>query len=827
LKNDHPEKSASSSTSSAELVRSMDWSRTPLGAMEGWPRSLRAVVEMVLGHPVPMVVLWGPEFVQIYNDGYAAIAGSKHPAALGVSNLECWPEARHITEPLYRRVVDRGESFVIKDQLFRLGRNGGGAVEDAYLTVSYSPLRDDEGRIGGVVATVFETTDRVRAERARTTAEARQSHLLRAVEAERSRLADVFMQSPAFMCVLRGPGHVFEMANARYFQLLGGRDLIGRPIREAVPEAGGQGFFELLDRVYETGEAFVGKEVRVRIERGPGREPDEHYLDFVYQATRGPDGEVDGIFVHGVDVTDHVRAREAAERSQSRLQFVLQAGEIGVWDLDLATMRTWRSPRHDEILGYGSLQEEWGYERFLAHVHEEDREAVDALIREAGESGQEFTFECRVVRHGDGAERWVYVHGSPVADAASGRVVRMVGQITDVTERVEAEVELTRARDAAEEANRAKDQFLAVLSHELRTPLTPVVMTVAALEQSPELPEKLRDDLAMVRRNVELESKLIDDLLDLSRVSTGKLRLHTQHVAVHDLVRHVADSCRSETFGKRLNFRAELGAGAEQVVADPARLQQVIWNLVRNAIKFTPEQGTVTLRTRNEPGAIAGGRPAVVIEVEDTGIGIDPEVLPRVFDAFEQGDPRLTRQFGGLGLGLAIAKALVDLHGGTIRACSAGKGRGATFTVSLPTVAGAEVARKPQAPAARGAGAGEAVKVLLVEDHADTRRILARLLQASGYRVETAETAAGALDLAAAGRFDVMVSDIGLPDATGYELMRAIRERHGIPGVALSGYGMEEDVRRGREAGFVDHVVKPVNLQQLESVLARVTGREK
>jgi signal transduction histidine kinase/ActR/RegA family two-component response regulator len=629
--------------------------------------------------------------VQVYNDGFAVISGGKHPAAMGVPTFDVWPEAREITEPLYRRVLDAGESITLHDQLFQLMR--GDAPEDTYLTVSYSPVRDDDGRIAGILATVFETTAKILAERNRLAAVLQQERLLREVEAGRSRLADVFMRSPAFMCMMTGPGHVYEMANEQYDRLVAHRPLIGRTVREALPEIDGQGFFELLDRVYATGEPFVGTAVPVELQHRSGAPPEVRYLDFVYQAMRDADGAAYGIFVHGVDVTDHVRAREALEQ-----------------------------------------------------------------------------------------------------------------------------------------ASRAKDQFLAVLSHELRTPLTPVVMTVAALEHAPELPPKFRDDLAMVRRNVELESKLIDDLLDLSRVTAGKLPLHPQPVRVHGLIRHVADSCRSDTFGKRLRFELDLAAADDVVRADPARLQQVIWNLVRNSIKFTPEHGTITIRTRNEGRVIRGdgqgegGLPSLVVEITDTGIGIAADVLPLVFNAFEQGDLTQARQFGGLGLGLAIAKAIVELHDGRVAAASPGRGRGSTFTVELPTAPAPARLRAPAPTPAAVRGRAAPVRVLLVEDHADTRRTLARLLASAGYDVKAADSAADALALADAHGFDVMLSDIGLPDATGYDLMRQVRDRHAIPGVALSGYGMEDDLRRGREAGFVDHIVKPVNVAHLESVLARVTA---
>jgi PAS domain S-box-containing protein len=406
---------------------------------------------------------------------------------------------------------------------------------------------------------------------------------------------------------------------------------------------------------------------------------------------------------------------------------------------------------------------------------------------------------------------------SPVF-AADGSVEAVAGSTRDVTAMKEAEAALQQAKETAESANCAKDKFLAVLSHELRTPLSPVAMTIPAMESDPEMPAKFHNDLTMVRRNVDLEVKLIDDLLDLSRITTGKLRLQLQPVGVHELLRHAIYNSTSDASSKRIVLREELDATNDRMTADPGRLQQVFWNLLRNAVKFTSDGGGITVRTWN-----AAGSDRLHIEVRDDGVGIDPELLPKIFDAFEQGDARMTRQFGGLGLGLAIAKAVVEMHGGQISAASEGRGKGASFIVILDTApinsltdTGANSPRE---------GNERSIlqrRVLLVEDHPDTARMLARLLRHEGFEVETAGSVASALQLAAAQTFDVVVSDIGLPDATGYELMEQIRDRHGIKGIALSGYGMDDDMRKSREAGFVDHVVKPVNIAQLQAVIHRV-----
>ncbi len=371
-------------------------------------------------------------------------------------------------------------------------------------------------------------------------------------------------------------------------------------------------------------------------------------------------------------------------------------------------------------------------------------------------------------------------------------------------------------RRQAEAAVRAKDHFLAALSHELRTPLSPVVLTVATLERDPDFPQKYRKHLAMIRRNVDLETRLIDDLLDLSRVTSGKMQLHLQPTRLHAVLTLASQTCGSELSAKKLNLELALQAENDLVNADPIRLQQTFWNLLSNAAKFTPNGGSIFVRTENASGSVR-------LEVCDTGIGIEAEVLPKIFGAFEQGDSQITRQFGGLGLGLAICKAIVELHGGSINAKSGGSGTGATFTVELPLASEAAIEAAPVELPDHTVRI-EALRVLLVEDHSDTREVLATLLSASGYAVKTAGSVDAALRLSATEQFDVVVSDLGLPDGTGYDLMRQLRDEFGIKGVALSGYGMEQDQQRSREAGFLDHVVKPVDASHLMAVIRRISS---
>ncbi|MGN6367179.1 MAG: CHASE domain-containing protein [Phycisphaerae bacterium] len=424
--------------------------------------------------------------------------------------------------------------------------------------------------------------------------------------------------------------------------------------------------------------------------------------------------------------------------------------------------------------------------------------------------------------------RWVRSFLYPVKDI-HGQIKELVLIHQDVTDRKHAEEELQRAKEAAEAANHAKDQFLAVLSHELRNPLSPVLSMVNLLQDPHITPEETREAVDTIRRNVELEARLIDDLLDVTRIARGKMHLDYEIVDAHVILNHALQICREDADAKRIHVVTDLGAAHPAVNADPARLQQVCWNLIKNAVKFTPDGGELTLRTRNEqPLDPEANIEQFVLSVTDTGIGIDPDRLAKVFDAFEQADRSITRRFGGLGLGLAITKALVEAHGGSITAASDGHGKGATFTVRLPVTRAPLPARREHRPApdlaAAAAGAShKPLRILIVEDQADARRGLRILLEHAGYEVKAAATAQEALDLADHWNYDLLISDIGLPDLSGFDLITQLRTRRITPAIALTGFGMEQDVQRARDAGFDQHLTKPIQFDRLEQAIHSLT----
>ncbi len=376
--------------------------------------------------------------------------------------------------------------------------------------------------------------------------------------------------------------------------------------------------------------------------------------------------------------------------------------------------------------------------------------------------------------------------------------------------------ELENAKEEAEAANRAKDQFLAVLSHELRTPLTPALAAASNLTSETDLPpEQLSESLALIRRNIELEARLVDDLLDLTRIRKGKLQIHAGTINLHETIRHAADMCQSEAHNYRTELILSLDAAEFYVNGDAARLAQIVWNLILNALKFTPSGGRVQVVTRNPQSG------AVQIVVIDNGIGIEQKMLSRIFEPFQQGQEGTTRRFGGLGLGLSVAKGLVDAHDGTIRAESAGVDRGATFTIELATVTPPD-APSPSISTDAPAHARRELRILLVEDHEDTRLVLSRMLTHWGHHVTVADTVAKALAEAAAVRPELLISDIGLPDGTGMDLLRQLRVHGDLLAIAMSGYGMEADLAASKDAGFMSHLVKPVAADRLREVIHRL-----
>ena len=605
-------------------------------------------------------------FVRL-NDVVARINGLPIEAHLGRSVREIAPVNARIVEPVMEQVFRTGEPVVNLEIAGEAPANPG---ERRTWLAGFYPVKRPDGDISCVGIVVVDITEEKRIE-------AERRKLFEELEVERARLASIFVLAPAFIATMRGREHVFELSNPQYDQLVGHREIVGKTVREALPEIEGQGFFELLDEVYATGKPFAGNGIPVLVRREKGGALEERFLNFVYQPLTEADGTVSGIFVHGVDITEQVRTAQE--------------------------------------------------------------------LREAGHK---------------------------------------------------------------------KDEFLAMLGHELRNPLAPIRNAVQILRQAGHHEPVLAKARDMIDRQVSHMTRLVDDLLDVSRISRGKVLLHRERLDLTKLVRDTVEDHRRDLEAGGLTLDLELPAEPLWVEGDATRLAQALGNLLSNAGKFTDSGGRVTAGLR------AGGDRAEIV-VEDTGIGIEPEMLGNLFETFSQADRSLARSRGGLGLGLALVKGLMDLHGGEVEAASAGLGRGSRFTLRLPLAAAQDATEEETAPPARVNGSR---RILIIEDNADAAESLQMLLELSGFEVTTAADGTSGLETARRFHPDVVLCDIGLPGGLdGYGVARELRADSAFQSVrliALTGYGQAEDQRRAYAEGFDLHLTKPVDPVRLKDLLA-------
>jgi signal transduction histidine kinase len=408
----------------------------------------------------------------------------------------------------------------------------------------------------------------------------------------------------------------------------------------------------------------------------------------------------------------------------------------------------------------------------------------------------------------------VFVFASESSNVFSERSERI---LASVATQAAVGIENARLFQTVSAASEAKDKFFATLSHELRTPLNPALVIASSMEVDARVPEDLRPDIAVIARNIRLEARLIDDLLDFNRLVKGKLEITTSPVDVHELIPNVVEICREDLTFKRQQIALELRGSPSTVMGESARLQQVLWNVLKNAIKFTPRDGFIRIRTE------AAGN-LLRIEIIDTGRGIDRNSVERIFSAFDQGHEHQAAHFGGLGLGLSIARMFVTLHHGTIKAASPGIGKGSTISIELPLCD--EKAHATTAPVTEYTPAAGHGRILLVDDHADTLRSLARLLNRKGFEVTTAVNAMEAIAAAEESGFDILISDLGLPGCSGLELVAKVGAVQSMPAIALSGYGMEADVKESQKAGFQIHMTKPVEFEELVGAINSLLAKE-
>ena len=675
----------------------------------------------------------------------------------------------------------------------------------------------NDGRPVGMVGVVQDITERKQQAEALTALANKIENQARLFDATLSNLTDL--------------AYAFDRQGRFIFANKPLLELWGRQLHEIV----GKNAFELghppelADRIQkQVQEAIVTRRaVRGEISFTDARgKVDDH--EYIYNPVIAPDGSVSAVVGSTRIITERKRAEETLRQSETQLRLVTDNAPVLLVRIDLQHRYTFVNRAYAERNGFKPAE--------MIGVKMKDALGSDAYnsVRSQMDdalAGKRVEFEMEVPYESIG-HRWIHVIYVPESDTR-GNITGILGVITDIGARKQAENELKRARDEAVAASRAKDDFLAALSHELRTPLNPVLLLASDAANDARLSPEVRANFDLILKNVNLEARLIDDLLDLTRITRGKLHLDQHGYTLHAILRDALANVEGELLAKHLQLEVKLSAIDSRVLGDSVRLQQIFWNILKNAVKFTPEGGRIFVSTELLPD-----QNQVRLQVTDSGIGMTDNELSRVFLAFTQGDHAISgvgaHRFGGLGLGLTITKMLVDLHGGKIQAFSEGRDRGSTFQVDLPLApedlpdrpATSSLISHSTAPFANAAIPGKSRsgrRILLVEDHAPTRQTLQHLLRQRKFDVTAVDSTATALNMMQMGEFDLVISDIGLPDQNGYELMAALRAlKPDLPGIALSGYGMEDDLARSRAAGFQAHLVKPVTIGMLEDAIANI-----
>ena len=665
----------------ARRCRELDWSRTSLGPVEGWPESLRLTVRMILESPFAINLYCGDDHSLIYNDAYRHVLGAKHPRALGRPGSEVWAEIWKEVQPMFDGMRAGGPPVYQQDALFLMERQSGPPGE-AWFDFSLSPIRDDDGNPVAYLNVVAETTDRVLTRR----------HLddaLRTAERAEHQLRDVFAQAPAFLAVLRGGNHVFEFVNDAYRQLVGHRDLVGKPVVEALPEVTDQGFVTLLDDVLKTGVPFVGKELPVMLQREKGGDLVQVFVDFIYQPVTDANGERVGIVAHGSDVTESVlarreierlwyeseAARKAAQQSEERYRFTTEAVPVQIWTATSDGALDFLSERAAQY--FGKPASEVIGDQWLSVLHPDDVDPTLERWKHSITTGDPYEVEFRLWSAKHQAYRWHLGRAVPQRDE-TGHVVRWFGTNTEIEDAKQTEVELRRLTAEAQEADKAKAAFLAAMSHELRTPLNAIGGYAQLMEMGVRGPitEEQRVDLLKIQRSKNHLDALVSDVLNFAKLGSGKMEYHVTTVDVQGVIQSVLEMVAPQIASKQLRIAPFTTPRQLTVQADSDKLRQILLNLFGNALKFTSAGGVISLEVGSTDHEVS-------IRVTDTGMGIPEEDQARIFEPFTQAGRPLDSRDQGVGLGLAISRQFARAMRGDLRVTSE-VGKGSTFTLTLP-----------------------------------------------------------------------------------------------------------------------------------------------
>ena len=670
-------------------IRDHDWRASPLGDPHAWPPSLQTLVALMLASRQPMFIAWGGAQTWLYNDAFEPILGGKHPQALGRPALgEVWSEAREVLGPLFERVF-AGEPVHMDDFGLELDRNG--RLEEAHFAFSYTPVRGAGGEVSGLFGACIETTDRILASRREVATLLRQRRM--------------YEQAPSFVCMLEGPEHVFDFVNKAHQDLFNSAAWVGKPVREAFSDIEGQGYYERLDDVYRTGKRFVAEAAPVAFRRTPDAPVVERLLSFIYEPVVDDKGAVTGIFCEGFDVTETHRAQQALRESEAQLQFLDRLG-VAIRDCaDAHAILALTNRMVGEHLGtdgcaFGdlergmvSIRDDWTKGRSIAGAYPFAAfgEAVAVLgagraLVVADASAELPPGDLLETFRQNGMQAVLccpHAHaGRLVAVLAVYQAVprtwseRDIALVAAVVERSWAHVERVRAQEKLLEADRRKDEFLATLAHELRNPLAPLRNALHLLRSGVDA-ARGKTLHGMMQRQVDQMVRLVDDLLDVARITQGKIALRLAPVEIAAVVASALESTAALFAEAGRDIATTLPAEALVVRGDAARLVQVLSNILHNAVKFSATGGRIRLAVAREGGD-------VVMRVSDDGIGIPRDKLEEVFGMFSQLERSLERTRSGLGLGLALARQIVEMHGGSIRANSDGAGLGSEFVIRLP-----------------------------------------------------------------------------------------------------------------------------------------------
>jgi PAS domain S-box-containing protein len=798
-----------------EAFAAADWAKSPVGSPASWSPALNAALALMLPAQAQIAMFWGPEFVAFYNEAYAPTIGLKHPAALGRPARENWAELWADLEPLLAGVRETGRTISAKDRPFYIERSGHG--ETVYFDISFSAVRETDGEVGGVLCIVSETTARVVAQRQLIT--------------ERERLAQLFEQAPSFMALLEGPEHRFALANPAYRQLLGRNDLVGRTVSEAAPEVVAQGFVDLLDKVYASGEPFRGRAAPLELVHEEGAPPQLFHLDFVYQPIKDATGAVTGIFVEGSDVTEAVRAAGDLAESEEKFRSFAQTAPNMFWTAKPDGQIDYANDQSFLYAGWpaGSLKgASW-----VNMLHPDDRAPVRERWEHALRTGKPYEVEFRLRRH-DGVYRWHLARAAPIRDA-EGRVRRWVGSNTDIQDQkdvaatladvnamLEARVEEhSRQLLETEEALRQSQKMEAVgqltggIAHDFNNLLQAISGSLDRVRRR--IAEGRLDDverfLKAAEEGASRAASLTHRLLAFSRRQT----LDPRPTDVNRLVADMADLI-NRTVGPAIDVEVAGAIGLWTTRIDVSQLENALLNLCINARDAMPQGGRLIIETANRWLDDKGGRARnlppgqyVSLSVTDTGVGMPKEVIDRAFDPFFT-----TKPIGqGTGLGLSMIYGFVRQSGGHVRIYSE-VGQGTTVTIYLPRHLGE--AERPSAHDQEQMEQGFGETVLVVDDEDHVRMLVTEVLSESAYRTLEARDGRTALEILESDvRIDLLVSDVGLPGGmNGRQLADAAREkRPGLKVLFITGYAENAVVGAGHLPHGMAVLVKPFAMAAL------------